>query len=128
MVLLTRGLKKMKRIVIALTLLVSAVSVHASQPFTAVSKDGRLTVTGFGNAVKYKLDRKPEVICNGQNFAQEGIDNFGDEYKSYAQVCKDGTGVFIKHFLRTGEVQVAITDDSFRQTFYRNAMLRGREM
>lgn len=118
----------MKRIVIALTLFAAAAGAYASQPFTAISKDGRLTVTGFGNAVKYKLDRKPEVICNGENFAQEGIDNFGDEYKSYAQVCKDGTGVFIKHFIRTGEVQVAITDDSFRKTFYRNAMLRGREM
>ncbi len=126
---LTRGQNKMKRILLAITLTAAAVTgAHADQPLSMVSKDGRLFVTAFGNAVKYKLDRKAEVVCNGQNFTQEGIDNFGATYKSYAQVCQNGTGVFIKHFLENGEVQVAVTDGMFKETVYRNVMLQGRGM
>ncbi len=129
MVLLTRGQKRMKRILLAITLTAAAVTgAQAEQPLSMVSKDGRLSVTAFGNAVKYKLDGKPVVVCNGQNFAQDGIDNFGSTYQSYAQVCQNGTGVFIKHFLENGEVQVAITDGQFKDTFYRDAMQQGRRM
>lgn len=118
-----------KSTLLAITLAATAVSgAHADQPLSMVSKDGRLFVTAFGNAVKYKLDRKAEVVCNGQNFTQEGIDNFGAMYKSYAQVCQNGTGVFIKHFLENGEVQVAVTDGMFKETVYRNVMLQGRGM
>lgn len=114
---------------LALTLLATAVPVaQADNPVSLVSRDGRLSVTMFGNSVKYQLDRKPAVVCNGQNFSQEGIDNFGALYKSYAQVCNNGTGLFIKHFTETHEVQVAVTDGQFRETIYRNAMVAGRAM
>ena len=118
----------MKRILLAITLATAVTGAHADQPLSMVSKDGRLLVTAFGNAVKYKLDRKAEVVRNGQNFTQEGIDNFGAMYKSYAQVCQNGTGIFIKHFLENGEVQVAVTDGMFKETVYRNVMLQGRGM
>lgn len=121
-----------KSTLLALTLAAAATAAtagaHADQPLSMVSKDGRLFVTAFGNAVKYKLDRKAEVVFNGQNFTQEGIDNFGAMYKSYAQTCSNGTGVFIKHFLENGEVQVAVTDGMFKETVYRNVMLQGRGM
>lgn len=117
-----------KSVAVAITLAAAVTGAHAGQPLSMVSKDGRLFVTAFGNAVKYKLDRKAEVVCNGQNFTQEGIDNFGAMYKSYAQVCQNGTGVFIKHFLENGEVQVAVTDGMFKETVYRNVMLQGRGM
>ncbi len=120
----------MKRTTLALTLalLAAATAAQADTAVTATSKDGRLFVTAYGAAVKYRLDRKPEVVCNGQNFTQEGIDNFGALYKSYAQVCQNGTGVFMKHFTETGELQVAITDSSFKETIYRNVMQQGRRM
>ncbi len=118
----------MKRILMSVALIaaVAAPVVHADQPVSLVSRDGRLSVTMFGSSVKYQLDRKAAVVCNGQNFSQEGIDNFGALYKSYAQVCNNGTGLFIKHFTETHEVQVAVTDGQFRETFYRNAMIAGR--
>lgn len=115
----------MRSLLVALTLVAVPV-VHADEPVSLVSKDGRLTVTLFGTAVKYKLDGKAAVVCNGQNFEQEGIDNFGALYKSYAQTCANGTGVFIKHFTETHEVQVAVTDGQFRQTIYRNVMYVGK--
>lgn len=114
----------MKVAVVALTL-VTVPALHAQEPLSLVSKDGRLSVTIFGGAVKYALDGKSAVVCNGQSFNQEGIDNFGSLYKSYAQACADGTGVFIKHFTETHEVQVAVTDGQFRETIYRNAMYIG---
>ena len=129
MVQLRRGQNKMKHILLALALAAAATAgAHADQPVTAMSKDGRLYVTAYGSAVKYTLDRKAEVVCNGQNFTQEGIDNFGALYKSYAQVCQNGTGVFLKHFTETGELQVAITDGQFKETIYRNVMKQGRRM
>jgi len=118
--------KLIKSACVAITLVTAG--AHADQPVTAMSKDGRLYVTAYGSAVKYTLDRKAEVVCNGQNFTQEGIDNFGALYKSYAQVCQNGTGVFLKHFTETGELQVAITDGQFKETIYRNVMKQGRRM
>ncbi len=118
-----------RSMVMALTLgAVLSTSVHADQPLSLVSKDGRLVVTMYGTAVKYQLDRKAPVVCNGQNYELEGIDNFGNLYKSYAQVCNNGTGVFIKHFTELHEVQVAVTDKLFKDTLYRDQMLPGRAL
>lgn len=129
MVQLTRGQNKMKRILLAITLTAASVTgAHADQPLSMVSKDGRLFVTMYGSAVKYQLDRKAPVVCNGQNYELEGIDNFGNLYKSYAQVCNNGTGVFIKHFTELHEVQVAVTDKLFKDTLYRDQMLPGRAL
>lgn len=117
----------MKRTTFALafTLLTAATASHADQCLNLVSVDGKLNVTMYGSAVKYSLNGGDTVVCNGQNFSQEGIDNYGNLYKTWAQICKNNTGIIIKHFTEKNEVLVAITDDNFKRTFYKNNVIKG---